>query len=62
MNGIYINLTDKNGEEVYDLINEYRFSKRQTWKQTIIASLYFAMLADGVDEDKLKVMIEYLKK
>lgn len=28
MNGIYINLTDKNGEEVYDLINEYRFSKK----------------------------------
>lgn len=45
---IMINLSDEGGEEVYDVLDRYRFSKRATWKQVVLQALILAMLQDKV--------------
>ena len=53
MKAIMINLSDEGGAEVYELIDAYRFSKKNknggsaTWKQLVLQSIILSMLRDG---------------
>ena len=56
---IHVNLNDVGGDEVYDVLNQYRFGKRGTWKQVVLQALILAMLTDGIDAEKV---IKYTEK
>ena len=56
---IHINMSDEGGDETYELLNEWRFSKRMTWKQLVIQCLVFGMLQENKDVDAIA---KYLTK
>ncbi len=56
---IFIDLKDKNGDEIYQLIDKFRFEKGLTWKQLLLTSTALFMISEGTDAREI---FNYLEK
>lgn len=61
-NAIYIDLKEAGGEELYQVLDTYRFHKRATWKQLVIQGMALAMLQDNYDKTATGIVLNYFDK